>query len=43
MTLHSTAFITTELPTHLPEDFKNYLNTWDGYAMDSQNALNALL
>ena len=38
MTLHSKAFITTELPTHLSE-FKNYLNTWDRYPMYSQNAL----
>lgn len=37
--MHSQAFITTELPTHLSEELKHYLNMWDGYAMESQNAL----
>ena len=39
ITLQSKAFITTELPTHLIEEFKNYLNMWDVYAMEFQNAL----
>jgi len=39
ITLHSKAFIAAELPTHLSEEFKNYLDMWNGYAMDSQNAL----
>jgi hypothetical protein len=39
ITLHSKAFITTELPAHLSEEIKNYRNMWGGYAMESQNAL----